>query len=344
MLKRLIMKSLVMKSLVMKSLIMKSLVMKSQIMKSLIMKRRILPNRPFILWPLCFFMLICAQAQAETETQTQTQTQTQYRATMDVVYGHRAGMALVYHVLEPVTPNGAAVIFINSGGWVSPYVPLRKDQANLGMFGHMLAAGYTVYSVNHGSAPYFKVPQAVSDVRGAVRHIKQHSAKYQVDPKRLGVFGGSAGGQLALMLGLNAEAPFDRAPEAAYPSLWPEYSTLASDDATVAVVVAWFPPVDLRQINGRVENYPALDFSDELAVAVSPILYVSAGDPPTLLIHGTADTVVPPQSSELLAAELKRVGVTFEHRVIEGGAHSFPNPAHAAEAAQATVAWFMRYL
>ena len=267
-----------------------------------------------------------------------------YKATMDVVYGHRAGMALVYHVLEPAVPNGAAVIFLNSGSWISPYVPFKNDQASLGMFGAMLAAGYTVYSVNHGSAPYFNVPQAVSDVRGAVRHIKQQSATYQVDPKRIGVFGGSAGGQLSLMVALNAEAPFDSSPEPAQRSLWPEYNSLATDDASVAVVVAWFPPVDLRLINNRAANYPALNFSDELATAVSPILYVNAGDPPTLLIHGTADTVVLPLSSEMLASELKQAGVVYKHLVIEGGTHSFPNPAHAAEAAQATVGWFMQYL
>jgi dipeptidyl aminopeptidase/acylaminoacyl peptidase len=97
-------------------------------------------------------------------------------------------------------------------------------------------------------------------------------------------------------------------------------------------------------MNNRAENYPALNFSDELATAVSPILYVNAGDPPTLLIHGTDDTVVLPLSSEMLASELKQAGVVYKHLVIEGGTHSFPDPAHAAEAAQATVGWFMQYL
>ena len=307
-------------------------------------------KHPIFMLLLCCFTVANAHAASAVESTVADPVQPSaarpvtYKATMDVVYGHRAGMALVYHVLEPVVPNGAAVIFLNSGSWISPYVPFKNDQASLGMFGAMLAAGYTVYSVNHGSAPYFNVPQAVSDVRGAVRHIKQQSATYQVDPKRLGVFGGSAGGQLSLMVALNAEAPFDSSPEPAQRSLWPEYNSLATDDASVAVVVAWFPPVDLRMMNNRAENYPALNFSDELAIAVSPILYVNAGDPPTLLIHGTDDTVVLPLSSEMLASELKQAGVVYKHLVIEGGTHSFPDPAHAAEAAQATVGWFMQYL
>ena len=108
-------------------------------------------KHPIFMLLLCCFTVANAHAASAVESTVADPVQPSaarpvtYKATMDVVYGHRAGMALVYHVLEPAVPNGAAVIFLNSGSWISPYVPFKNDQASLGMFGAMLAAGYTVY-------------------------------------------------------------------------------------------------------------------------------------------------------------------------------------------------------
>ena len=66
--------------------------------------------------------------------------------------------------------------------------------------------GFTVFAVRHGSSPLFKVPDAVDDVRRATRYIKANAREWGVDPDRLGVFGGSAGGHLSLMLGTTGDA------------------------------------------------------------------------------------------------------------------------------------------
>ena len=212
-------------------------------------------------------------------------------------------------------------------------------------FAALLAEGFTVFAVHHGSAPRFKVPDAVSDVRAAVRHIRANADGYGVDADRLGVWGGSAGGHLSLMLGLDAEAVPDMpSGEGGARFLAPQYLVEDGSDGSLAAVVAYFPPVDLRTRVGPSERFPALDFSTEAAAAISPILFVTENDPPVLLIHGDADDLVPLADSEILSAKLSEIGVTHELLVIEGGDHGFRNPEHRGEARRAMVAWFKEYL
>jgi acetyl esterase/lipase len=250
--------------------------------------------------------------------------------TADVVYGHKDGMALVYDVLRPINANGSAVLYMVSGGWFSRWQP---PQSRVEGFAALLDQGITVIAVHHGSAPRFKVPEAVADVRRAVRHVRTNSAAIGIDANRLGVFGGSAGGHLSLLLGLasdggdaQAKDPIDRVSNA------------------VKVVVAYFPPVDLRQWTGPNERFPALDFDRKLAADISPLLFVDARDPPTLIVHGTADRVVPFNHGESIYKALKEAGVDTELVVIEGGDHGFSNAEHRARATRAMAEWFGKRL
>lgn len=174
--------------------------------------------------------------------------------TADVIYGHKDGMALVYDVFEPPERNGAGIVYMVSGGWFSIWqAPARRAA----YFEPLLAEGYTVFAVNHGSAPRFKVPEAVSDVRAAVRHIRSSATGYGVDPERLGVWGGSAGGHLSLMLGLDPEGRPAQPSGEGFRRMGPEYVADADADARVAAVVAFYPPVDLRPLVGPNERFPA---------------------------------------------------------------------------------------
>lgn len=250
--------------------------------------------------------------------------------TADVVYGHKAGMALVYDVFKPARPNGAGVAFMMSAGWFSFWTPPASRAAS---FRELLGHGFTVFAVYHGSAPRFKVPDAVADVRQAIRHIRANAASYGIDPQRIGVTGGSAGGHLSLMLGMAGDAGD---PDAKDPV------QRASDQ--VQAVVSFFAPVDLSVMVGPSQGFPALDFAKDDAAKVSPIGFVSADDPPTLLIHGDKDELVPIRNSTALLEALKKVNVESELIVIEGGEHGFSDPDHVRRSQAALVAWFEKHL
>lgn len=245
--------------------------------------------------------------------------------TPDVVYGHKDGMALTYDVFKPADSNGAGVIFMVSGGWFSRWRPPEQAAA---FFENLTGAGYTVYAVRHGSAPKYKVPEAFKDVKEAVKHIKANADDFGVNANRLGVMGMSAGGHLSLMLGTTGQ---------------PSGGNGAGQASDVAAVVAYFPPVDLRRIVGPNERFPALDFAQEDAESVSPLLHVSADDPPTLLIHGDQDDLVPVSASEIMYEELQEKEVTSKLIIIEGASHGFRGE-HGERAIKASVEWFEKYL
>ncbi len=255
----------------------------------------------------------------------------------DVVYGHKMGMALTFDAIEPAEQNGAAVLFMVSGGWISRWSdPQRivsgERRGGMGAIGELLDQGYTVFMVRHGSSPLFKVPEAVADVRRAVRYIRLNADDFGIDPDRMGVFGGSAGGHLSLMLG---NASDEGNPDS--------NDEVEQTDNRVAAVVAYFPPVDLQGIAGPNDRFPALDFDPEKAAGMSPLLFVSEDDPPTLLVHGDADQLVPLSNSEQIKAAFDEAEVTSKLIVIEGAAHGFRGE-DGQRAASALVAWFNEHL
>lgn len=256
----------------------------------------------------------------------------------DVIYGHRDGMALTYDVFKPVKgANGALVVNMVSAGWRSSWAPPEERQAR---YQALIDQGFTVVALYHASAPRFQVPDAVSDVRLGMRHIKSHAARYGADPKRIGVWGASAGGHLALVAGMMAD---DGDPAAANP--------LERAGNRIAAVVAYFPPTDLTALlQGRPKS-GALAFDDKLYPSVSPLLGVDARDPPTLLLHGDADRGVPPAQSEAMHAALGKVGVESRLKMYAGADHDFyvrgdpaQTDAYALDAMTEMVGWFVRQL
>ena len=124
--------------------------------------------------------------------------------TTDVVYGHKEdGLALTLDVHRPARPNGAGLISIVSGGWQSS-VELAQIFAQA--YPPLIEKGFTVFAVTHGSWPRYPLSSIVADMRRSVRFIRQHAKEYGVDPSRIGVFGNSAGGQLALLLGTTGDS------------------------------------------------------------------------------------------------------------------------------------------
>ena len=288
------------------------------------MKTKRIPGFVLLLVALGFPGSLTAQAPA-------TESEADVQVTPDVVYGHKDGMALTFDVFRPSNAHGGAVLYMVSGGWVSRWSPPEWLIAR--SFGGLLEKGLTVMAVRHGSAPRYKVPEAEADVRRALRYIRLHSEELGIDEDRLGVYGGSAGGHLSLMLGLASDD-----------GVMDSNDEILRTAARVAAVVAYYPPVDLRTIVGPSERFPALDFSEDQAASISPILFASSDDPPTLLIHGDADMLVNVQNSEVMFEALQGKRVESELIIIPGGDHGFRLTADRERAQQAMVEWFDQHL
>lgn len=256
----------------------------------------------------------------------------------DVVYGHKDGLALTFDVLTPKQPNGAGVLFLQSGGWYSGWTePKNLIPASR----PLLDKGFTVFIVRHGSAPKFAVPEAVADVRRCVRFIRMTAKDYGVDAERLGALGGSAGGHLALMLATTSD---DGAPNAK--------DEVLKHSSRIAAAVSLYPPTDLRNwVNDPPEAIkkipslkPPLTFDAAKESDVSPILHVTANDAPTLLIHGDKDELVPISHSQNIIAVMEKEKMVGELVVIEGAAHGFNQQQNTQQVLPAMVGWFEKHL
>ncbi|MEC8304527.1 MAG: alpha/beta hydrolase, partial [Planctomycetota bacterium] len=150
----------------------------------------------------------------------------------DVVYGHKDGLALTMDVFHPSGPkNDAAIVYMVSGGWYSRWSP---PEELMGFFGPYLQKGYTMVAVRHGSSPRYGIPDAVSDVRRAIRYLRVHADDLGFDPDRMGAMGMSAGGHLSLVLATTGD---DGQPNAK--------DRVLQASSRVTAVAAMVPPTDL---------------------------------------------------------------------------------------------------
>jgi acetyl esterase/lipase len=244
---------------------------------------------------------------------------------VDVVYGHKLGCALTMDVFTPAKPNGIGVIWMVSGGWVSNHSSINPGWAKL-----MTDRGLTVFQVVHGSQPKFAIPEILEDIHRSVRFIRTHASDYGVNPNKLGICGASAGGHLSLMLGAfggpgkpDAKDPVDRASSAVqcvatlFPPTdflsWGKADTLPVDSPQMAPFRPAFGPA----INGSVEEQKSF------LKTLSPYFGVTEKMPPTLLIHGDADKLVPLQQSEHLLALLKEKNIPCRLDVKPGVGHGW---------------------
>ncbi|MEO8019738.1 MAG: alpha/beta hydrolase [Pseudomonadota bacterium] len=268
----------------------------------------------------------------------------------NVVYGMYSGLALLLDVHRPEKPNGFGVVFISGSGWQAglQYAapPLKEQQ--IGIWGPpLLAAGYTVFAINHRAAPRFHFPAAIDDVQRAIRFVRFHARDYGIDAARIGGVGGSSGGHLlglAAMLG-SAGDPRDTDP-------------VNRESAALAAVVLRAPLLDLARIDtvegtayvvSFMEAPPSNASAAAAYAAASPITHVSARAPPVLLLHGDADTLVPISQSVAMKAALDAAHVPARLVRIPGGIHGADFGAAQRRADWPdyfgeTVTWLDRYL
>lgn len=214
--------------------------------------------------------------------------------------------------------NLPLIVWIHGGAWLGG----SKDQCPA-LF--LLNDGFAVASINYRLSQHAIFPGQLEDCKAAIRWLRAHAREYGIDPDRIGVWGASAGGHLAALLGTTGDvAEFDRG----------ENLHVSS---RVQAVCDWFGPTDLTQMSkfpseidheapdapeARLLGGPVQQHKDR-ARRANPITYVSNDDPPFLIMHGEKDRLVPLNQSELLADALKNAGVTVTFHVIKGAGHGF---------------------
>jgi acetyl esterase/lipase len=262
----------------------------------------------------------------------------------DLIYMKSAGAAFTMDVFKPKTANGAVIMYLVSGGWFSSHEginPLFAAPLN--------AAGYTVVEVVHGSQPKYTIPEIARMITRAIRFVHFNAASWGCDPNRIGITGASAGGHLSLLCAGRGDNGDASAADA-----------IEKSPSTVAAVVAYMPPTDfvhfgamdvkaMRSSPVYAIFLPAFGFPanateeqiTQLAAAESPITTVTKSFPPTLLIHGDADQLVPLQQSQTMLAALKAAGVDSNLVVVKGGGH---DPKTITEGLPSLLDWFNSHL
>lgn len=235
----------------------------------------------------------------------------------DVVYGKVGAMELKLDLYFPKGGEGKwpVTVYVHGGGWQNGD---KSSGAGAMAIGELVKRGYLVASVNYRLAPSHKFPAQIEDVKCAIRFLRAHAKDYNLDPKRIGVWGSSAGGHLVALLGTSdAKAGLEGK------GGWPEQSS------RVQAVVDLFGPADLTVEfaggNTRIAEtvFGASSNKDEVMKRASPVTHVSADDPPFLILHGEDDQLVPLSQSEKLHERLMAAGVSSKLVVVKNAGHSF---------------------
>lgn len=233
----------------------------------------------------------------------------------DIVYKETAEKTLkldIYHFDSLDTPR-PLLVFIHGGSWKKgnkdDYLPYLVDYVK---------KGYVTATVAYRFSQEAIFPAALDDVVCAVKWLKSNAQDYHIDPNKVAVIGGSAGGHLAMLLGYHGNDP--------------DYQGACDStevDASVQAVVNLYGPVDLttdfainhpsvHQLMGA-EYSPASKAAYE---AGSPINFITPDDPPTLTFHGTIDEIVPVVQADMLDEALKKEQVPSYYHRLEGWPHT----------------------
>ena len=227
----------------------------------------------------------------------------------DVTYCTMDGIALKLDIYYPDSASPWPVtMYIHGGGWSKGD---KAEGAGALEIPALQSVGFMVVAINYRLAPENPFPAMIEDAKCAVRYLRAHAGEYNLDPNRIGVWGGSAGGHLVNLLGTTDEsAGFDVG----------EYLDQSS---RVQAVVDMFGPIDLTvQFEGGYEGASRVFAGFDAALA-SPVTYVTPDDPPFLLFHGDSDPLVPIEQSQIFLAALQAAGVPAKLVTVENAGHSF---------------------
>jgi acetyl esterase/lipase len=220
------------------------------------------------------------------------------------------------------------LIWVHGGGWLG-----GSKKENPGI--RFTASGeYASASVEYRFSNKAIFPAQIQDCQAAIRFLRANAKKYNIDPDHIGVWGASAGGHLVALLGTAGGA-----------KAFPEIGDNLSEPDRVQAVIDLFGPTDFPDVRSQVAADKTVtnifNFDDmsspyaklfgakpgertDLEKSASPITFVSKDDPPFLIIHGTADKLVPYAQSTEFTDALKKAGVDVLLQTVPGGNHGGP--------------------
>jgi acetyl esterase/lipase len=236
-----------------------------------------------------------------------------------------------------------AVVIIHGGGWVGGNRAAKREQVT----GTTLAkAGYVCVSVSYWLKERDRWPTNLHDCKNAVRWLRVNHERLQIDPERIGVIGGSAGGHLALMVAYTAgDARLE--PQEPYPGV-PDHVSACVNMYGVSNLLTrrrthpdGEPAMELKGHHLFPESREEAPEKWRLA---SPVSHVRRDSPPTLTLHGTADTVVDRDQAHELHRALRAAGADSTLRFVDGATHAWALRTKDFDLRGEVVAFFDRHL
>ncbi len=247
------------------------------------------------------------------------------KLTADIPYADTARKSQRLDLLLPAKRSTEkplpVIVYIHGGAWKGG----TKEQGRGSVIPYVASGDYAGVSVEYRLSGEAIWPAQIEDCKAAIRWVKANAKEQGLDPDKIGVWGGSAGGHLVAMLGVAGDVK----------ALEGTVGKHLDQTSRITCVADYFGPTNLltmgdfpSSMQHNAPNSPESELiggaileNKEKAQAASPVTYITSDDAPTFIAHGTTDPIVPYNQSETFATALKNANIPIYLETIENGNH-----------------------